>query len=286
MELDRHHDLLREDANRLLIDSIALLRNGRREEAIAKLEHRISRWPPSPGRAAISSICRGMILMIERRTDEAVDHLRESIRLYPHLAAPHVALSYTLLFDGQWDAAFAAYQAAIRIDSDDGKYSYPRVRDLYRPLVRAFEQAGRAEALFSAYTEVLFPDELSPLSPTTLPNPVEVFLDNQPSKGRYACLQVVREFIQGEPVYVLGRGGELEIPELITVCTFLSASAADLDLSLSVYSGNLLECGFGDRTIHRRLDIAEAFLKLCHELGYIKVGKSDADPPRWLTAQK
>ena len=75
----------------------------------------------------------------------------------------------------------------------------------------------------------------------------------------------------------------MEIPDLITVGTFLSASASDLDLHLEVYSGELCDCGFGDRTIRRRLDIAEAFLRPCHELGHIGVSEGDPDPPRWLS---
>ena len=166
---------------------------------------------------------------------------------------------------------------AIRHKDPDGT-AWHGAGDLYLPLLRAFEEAGKAQELFGLDTSVLFPNAEASLASTMLPNPVEVFLGELPSqRKKQTCLEVLGELILRRPFH--------EIPDLVTVWEFLSAYPSDLDLQLGVYDSEMHDWGCSAGVIRRRLAIAVSFLQLCHELGYIQVDESSGDVPRWLRSR-
>jgi tetratricopeptide (TPR) repeat protein len=272
--LERRHRELHEGTSRHWKHSIARLQAGQAAAAIAELRRAIPRSPSSAGEAAFALTLQGMIRILKRHTVKALSEFREAIRLYPHLAVAHVALAYTLVLRESFEEAFAAYQRALQIAPYD--------RDLYLLLLRAFEQAGKHEELFAAHSDLLFPDAERPISPSAIPNPVDLFLDGQPDEVEKAVsVLVLGEMIENRPLTVipsyLSRPKYLvpwiykqaPMPELAAVWEFLSGSSTQVEGHVIGYWCRMEEQGFARGEIKRRAEIAQSFHKLCEELGYV-----------------
>jgi tetratricopeptide (TPR) repeat protein len=278
--LARRHSAFRDTANSNVTRVLGSLRNGLDVESAA-LPLRISRSHRTPAEAALSLTYQGLLLLIEGRVEEATLHFREAIQVYPHLAAPHGALAYALLAVGQIDLAFVEYRHAIRIDSSES--GFPPAWELYLPLLRAFELAGKATELITAYLGSATHEGAAGPWAGRPANPVEAFLMRQPEpRKRSAFLEVVSELIGREPCAPSYGDGWERIPNLVSVWEFLSVPSSELELRLEVYRGSLMDGGFSRRTIRRRLDIAFAFVRMCYQLGYLRSEESDGDLPRWL----
>jgi tetratricopeptide (TPR) repeat protein len=291
--LERRHRELHAESSRHWKHSIARLRAGQAAAAIAELRRAIPRSPSSAGEAAFALTLQGMIRILKRHTMKALSEFREAIRLYPHLAVAHVALAYTLVLRESFEEAFAAYQRALQIAPYD--------RHLYLPLLRSFEQAGKHEELFAAHSDLLFPDAERPISPSTVPNPVEQFLERQPDQlERALCVLVLGELIDGRPVTVLPSYlrerrqwpdyavnqfvswlGELApVPELSAVWEFLSGSSYQVECRFMDYWAQMEVQALAREQIQRRMEIVESFQKLCEELGYAWA-EEDLPFPDW-----
>jgi tetratricopeptide (TPR) repeat protein len=287
--LDPRHRQLREEAGRHWKDCMARLRAGQTRAAIRELRRTVLGFPFSPGSTAYARFLQGLIRLARRHTVKAQAEFEEAISVYPHLAAAHVALAYTLLLRGKPDDAFTAFQQALRIDPHD--------RDLYLPLLHAFEQSDSLQSRFTEYEQFLFPTVEHPLSPAAVPNPVELFLERQPSELEKAlCELVLSELIDRQPVTVLAfnllKREELpdyakkrlvcwverpaSLPELHSIWEFVSGSGCRVEARVMIYWERMEEQGLDREQIKLRMEIVRSFQALCEELGYIR---DDEDNP-------
>jgi tetratricopeptide (TPR) repeat protein len=101
-------------------------------------------WRKSPGKARVASQLAGAYLM-QGRTEDAIEILRELIRVKPELAQAHYTLGEMFMAQGRIDDAVAAFERAKAIQSDRP--------EIYAWLARAYLFQGRldlsAEALGS-----------------------------------------------------------------------------------------------------------------------------------------
>lgn len=294
--LDPRHRELRAEAGRQWKESMARLRRGQAAVAIRELRRALPESQSSEGEAAYAALLQGLIRMLKRHSVKALAEFREAIHRYPHLAVGHVALAYTLLLRGKPNDAFAAYQRAIQVDPHD--------RDLYLPLLHAFGQSDRLKAQFEVYEAFLFPTAEQPVSAATVPNPVELLLDQQPDQlERGLCALVLGELIEGRPItaipsHLLERRQWLDyavktsaryinelagpIPQLASIWEFVSGSGCQVEYRIMGYWCRMEEQGFDREQIKRRMEIVRSFEKLCVELGHVRDEEDDSIPDGWV----
>ena len=88
----------------------------------------------------------GMTLARQQRLDDAVEALREVVRIAPGSAPSHINLGVVLGDKSQWDEALEEFETALGIEPQSGQASFQRGRALYE--MRRYDES--LEALTTA----------------------------------------------------------------------------------------------------------------------------------------
>lgn len=157
-----------------------MIKQGKTAEAIAELDHGIAALHDRPDAAWLYK-AKAAILLTANKVDDAIDSLRQAVRLAPHLAEMRLRLANALFQAGKLDAAAGAYVETLSINPDNFQAHYnlavirisqgipqeglehlqeavrlkPDYVDAHFALAQLLEAAGRRDAARHEYEEVL-----------------------------------------------------------------------------------------------------------------------------------
>ncbi len=140
---DRSREISSNDTAPLYNMAAGSVQRGQDKEALSICSSLLEREPQNPG----GHLLRGVVLFRQNKTREALDELRESVRLSPGSAEAVYNLGVALLAAGKKEEALDAFQRAVEIK--------PSLVEGHMALGRLLGDAGRYEEAQEEYLEAL-----------------------------------------------------------------------------------------------------------------------------------